>query len=493
MTAANRSGLERGSSVKQFSAPGKFLGELDPAIAASLISVATDVALVIPDRESGVIRDIAFGNDALEQEIRPKWLGKPWADTVTSECRAKVQALLREAASGAPPRWRHLNHQIESGEDIPVMYTAVPLGGKRGVVAIGRSMREVAMLQRQLVAAQQAMDREYLRLRQVETRYRLLFQVSTEAVLIVEAATMKVVEANPATSKLVGDMGKRLIGRAVLDLFEVATREPVEALLRSVFATGKPKDAPVQLRGHGARDFFLSASLFREGREIFYLLRIERADKTVASVSGPKSKVLDIVQASPDGFLVTDRDGHVLMANQAFLDAAQLTTEEQALGQPVGNWLGRSGVDFPLMKAQLLEHGSLRSVGARIQGAYASVTDVEISAVAVPDGDDTCFGFTIREVSGKALSEKSAGLERPRSVEQLTAMVGRVPLKDLVRDSTDMIEKLCIETALAMTTDNRASAAEVLGLSRQSLYAKLRRYGLGDTDGEEADQAENDS
>jgi DNA-binding protein Fis len=30
-----------------------------------------------------------------------------------------------------------------------------------------------------------------------------------------------------------------------------------------------------------------------------------------------------------------------------------------------------------------------------------------------------------------------------------------------------------------MTHDNRASAALLLGLSRQSLYVKLRRYGLG--------------
>ena len=37
-----------------------------------------------------------------------------------------------------------------------------------------------------------------------------------------------------------------------------------------------------------------------------------------------------------------------------------------------------------------------------------------------------------------------------------------------------------IETALQMTSDNRASAAQMLGLSRQSLYVKLRRYGLGE-------------
>ena len=59
-------------------------------------------------------------------------------------------------------------------------------------------------------------------------------------------------------------------------------------------------------------------------------------------------------------------------------------------------------------------------------------------------------------------------------------LVGRVPMKDIVADTTDLIEKRCIETALELTRDNRASAAEILGLSRQSLYVKMRRYGLGD-------------
>ena len=55
----------------------------------------------------------------------------------------------------------------------------------------------------------------------------------------------------------------------------------------------------------------------------------------------------------------------------------------------------------------------------------------------------------------------------------------------MVRETTDLIERLCIEAALELTHDNRASAAEMLGLSRQGFYAKLRRYGLGDL-GEEA-------
>jgi transcriptional regulator PpsR len=158
----------------------------------------------------------------------------------------------------------------------------------------------------------------------------------------------------------------------------------------------------------------------------------------------------------------------------------ELVTEEQVKGQPLDRWLGRPGVDFALLTNQLREHQSLRLFATSLRGEYGATTDVEICAVSVPDGPDPCCGFTIRDVGQRLRSERRAAAERPRSVEQLTELVGRVPLKELVRESTDMIERLCIEAALELTGDNRASAAEILGLSRQSLYAKLHRHGIAD-------------
>ena len=79
-------------------------------------------------------------------------------------------------------------------------------------------------------------------------------------------------------------------------------------------------------------------------------------------------------------------------------------------------------------------------------------------------------------------AEASTEVHLPRSIEQITGRVGRVPLKQLVRESTDVIEALCIEAALKLTQDNRAAAAELLGLSRQSLYTKLRRFDIGDSE-----------
>ncbi len=112
--------------------------------------------------------------------------------------------------------------------------------------------------------------------------------------------------------------------------------------------------------------------------------------------------------------------------------------------------------------------------------------EVEVSAVSVVEADRRSLGFAIRNVNRRMSGDGRPIRELPRSVEQLTELIGRVSLRDLVRETTDLIERLCIETALGLTGDNRASAAEMLGLSRQSLYMKLHRYGLADRDDQES-------
>jgi DNA-binding NtrC family response regulator len=109
---------------------------------------------------------------------------------------------------------------------------------------------------------------------------------------------------------------------------------------------------------------------------------------------------------------------------------------------------------------------------------------VEISAVAVTQqGSSGALGFTIRDVGRRGGSETRNAM--PHSVEQLTELVGRVPLREIVGETTDLIEKLCIEAALILTQDNRATASEILGLSRQSLYVKLRQHGIGNLGGDD--------
>jgi len=196
-----------------------------------------------------------------------------------------------------------------------------------------------------------------------------------------------------------------------------------------------------------------------------------------------------VMESAPDAFVVTDLSGNVLTANRAFLQLAQVSNEALVRGESLERWLGRAGVDLSVLISNLRQRDVVRLFATRMRGDYGSTTDVEISAVAVTTGEQRCLGFTIRDVGLRLNSETKPSRELPRSTGQMTELVGRVPLKDIVRETTDLIEQLCIEAALELTGDNRASAAEMLGLSRQSLYVKLRRFGMSDVSAEPESEA----
>ena len=469
--------------MKSFDEPSLSLGDLDAEAAGRLIAASSDVALIV-DGE-GIIRDLAFGNDELSKAGYQDWLGKSWAQTVTVESRPKVEALLRELGGKGAPKWRHINHPSADGADLPLLYAAVPVGSKGHALAVGRSvafgrdLRANAALQQRLVSAQQSMERDYWRMRHMETRYRVLFQVSSEPVLILDAATLKLEDANPAASKLLGEATQRA-GWSLARAFDAAGQAAVDELFAAVRATGRSDTVKARL-GKDGSEWTVSASLFRQEKSSHFLVRLS-ALRHAAELPkpSPKDMLLRLVESAPDGFVVTDLDGLILTVNQAFLDLAQLATEEQARGVSLEKWLGRTGVDLSVLISNLRQRGAVRLFATSMRGEYGSTSEVEISAVAVTEGEQPCLGFTIRDVGRRLPSDARASREVPRSVGQMTELVGRVPLREIVRDTTDLIEQLCIEAALQLTRDNRASAAEMLGLSRQSLYVKLRRYGLGD-------------
>ena len=86
----------------------------------------------------------------------------------------------------------------------------------------------------------------------------------------------------------------------------------------------------------------------------------------------------------------------------------------------------------------------------------------------------------IHQISKTSREPASKSDNLGKNAKELTQLVGKVPLKQIVTETTDIIEKLCILAALDLTMSNRASAAELLGLSRQGLYIKMRRFGIVD-------------
>jgi len=457
-----------------------FLADLDAETTGRLIAAAADVTLLVD--EAGIIRDMAYDPAELPADDLDAWLGRPWLETVTTESRPKVDALLKDAAAGAEPRWRHLNHPIPSEPDLPILYSAVAVGPERGVMVVGRDLRPLASQQRQLVEAQQAMERDYLKMRDAETRYRLVLQAASDPILVVHAGDLSVTEANPAAVSLLGGSPKRVLGRSLLEAIEASSRPTIQALLQEAEAAGRADEAQARLAAD-AREVRVMATHFRRDGGNAYLVRLRTmAPPADTAATTTTAKLLRMVEQAPDALVVTEPDGRILWANRTFVDLAQLASTRQAEGQPLERWLGQPGLDLGMVIANTRQNGTLRLLSTTVRSEHAVATRVEVSVVAVADGEPRCFGFLIRDVSRRLGGEPRPARTLPRSVEQLTELVGQVPMRELVRETTDIIERLCIEAALQLSGDNRASAAEMLGLSRQSLYVKMRRYGLGDHD-----------
>lgn len=441
----------------------------------ALLAAVGDVSLILST--GGVILDVAVSQGDLANQGLTDWIGSAWIDTVTPESKLKLEEMLASASSAAEsPRWRQVNHPAPGGE-IPVRYLVMTLGSSDRIIAIGRDMRSSAAMQQRLLQTQQSLERDYIRLRQAETRYRLLFDMASEPVLIVDAETRRIREANPAAHRLLDAAEGSLVGDPVSSIVDEADRENFIAYLGAAEAADELSPAKLGLSDRRG-DVAISARLFRQARTPLLIVRVAPA---VESSPGHQydATLSEVVGRMPDAFVLVDRELTVLTANSAFVELTEMSSSERVIGTRLGTWLGRPGIDLELIVGQLRDHGSVRNVATILRGSAGAQDEIEVSGVVAPMGNTSCYGFTIRNVGRRLRDTPAVTRDIPRSVEQLTELVGRMSLKEIVRESTDLVERLCIEAALAFTADNRASAAEILGVSRQSLYSKLHRHGIG--------------
>ncbi len=458
-----------------FGKSAELFNTLDADAAMKLAMVAGDVTLVLDD--SGTILDAAF--DPREFPTFAGLVGSNWIDTVTDESRPKVMEMLAAARRGEVQHWRQVNHPSRDG-DVPIRYSVLSVNGGEHRIAFGRDLREAGKLQQRLLQVQQSLERDYLRMRQLEARYRMLFERSTEPVLIIEAGTLRVREANPAAHQLIGARPASLPGKKLLNFIDRGSHEAVQSLVGAALVSDTVSPGRIRI-SRGSREVMVSVNGFTQDRGQFLLVRmVPTSDRPTTEFS----PVLALVDQMPDAFVVADSNLEIVTANAAFVELLQAASVDQLRGRHLSESIGRPGIDLDLIEGQIDQHGAARNVATVVRvGHDVEGEPVELSAVRTT-GEDGYYAFVIRPVGRRMRDLPPGKQDMPRSVEQLTELVGRMSLKDIVRESSDLIERLCIEAALSYTSDNRASAAEILGLSRQSLYSKLHRYGLGNLAGD---------
>ena len=446
-----------------------------PEMLGGIISSASDLSLVIS--EDATILSVLVNPEARLLGRLDHWEGRNVRDFLTPESVPKLESKLESFESSESAKAVELNHQDSGVWEFPIRYTFHRITPEGALLMLGRDLRPIAEMQQQLVKAQIALERDYEAQREYDTRYRVLMDTSSEALVFVQVSNGRVTDLNGAAAKILGGAQNDIAGHAFAQEFEGRRRsEFLETLTNAAISDGS-KAIKIQTRRSRKR-VTITPTMFRASGERLLLCKLELAESTEVVSDELGENLSALFQEGVDAIVFTDRDGAIRSANESFLNLADATHLTTVKGRSLGDYLARGTVDLKVLLENAARTGQMRMYATKLAGEYGAQVSVEISATYLDDRAHPSFVFVIRDASRVEAVRKPGVAVGDDAMRSIMELVGSASLKDIVSDTTDVVEKMCIETAIELTRNNRVAAADMLGLSRQSLYVKLRKYGL---------------
>ncbi|QUJ78427.1 transcriptional regulator PpsR [Sulfitobacter albidus] len=451
--------------------------DIDAGLVPDILSRVADVTFVLSG--AAEIRAVLCHPAFKGRDQVARLQGRALRDTLTPESAEKFDARLAEFRDhGTLDRSVELNHAADDGFDLlPMRYSFQSLGDTGEMLLLGRDLSPIAQMQQQLIAAQITLEKDYEARRAFDTQFRVLMASVSDAMLFISLPDGRVTDSNPAARSLLGKQGGDLNGLTLDHLFVGGDKEPVaDRLATSAAGT---KDAAVSLKAQASgRMVAITPTLFRAGGEQGMLCRVVGAKAAVPKVDTLSDHLLGLYEKGADAIAFVSPDGAILSVNEAFHDLADITQGQAVKGRSLAEFLSRGGVDLNVMLENANRSGTMRAYTTRIVGAFGSERAVEIATTHLRAGSAPIFALVMRDVSRLEAGRNETAQLGEVDTQSVIELIGNQPLRDIVASTTDVVEKMCIETAVELTSNNRVAAAEMLGLSRQSLYVKLRKYGL---------------
>ncbi len=449
-----------------------------------IVQTAADLAIVL-DTE-GTVKSVIVNplNPTLGR--LDHWKDRDIREFMAEDSLSKLEKQLEAYRVGEarPSDAIEVNHFDNANWEFPIRYTLHKTGRDDIILMLGRDLRPIAELQHRLVKAQLALEKDYETHRDYETRYRVIMEAARDALVLVDVASGRIVDLNSTAAQLLGGEPSGLAGSAFTQEFEGRRRgEFIESL---VIVAGDESTGPMRVTTRrGQSEVLIDPVVFRAAGDKTLLCRIEPA-QTAETVAAELAQALGgLFRSAPDAMVFTDANGLIKTANDAFLglcDAGQLSDVK---GKSLAEFLSRGSVDLKVLIDNAVRNGTMRVYATRLESAHGSQLSVELSATHLSQTGAGGFAFVIRDTSRMEVVREPVATNLPGpapvsddAMRNVMDLVGSAPLKDIVSATTDVVEKMCIETAVELTENNRVAAAEMLGLSRQSLYVKLRKYGL---------------
>ncbi|MEM7525470.1 MAG: helix-turn-helix domain-containing protein, partial [Pseudomonadota bacterium] len=239
------------------------------------------------------------------------------------------------------------------------------------------------------------------------------------------------------------------------------------------------ESGPLELRARRShRQVRIAPTIFRAAGERLLLCRLDPVDEAPMIGDELSENLVALYQNGSDAIVFTDSLGAIRAANDSFLMITDAIDVASIKGRSLAEFLSRGGVDLKILTENAARAGRLRLYATRLRGEHGAEISVEMSVSYLNHPSHPAFAFVMRDVGRTAAVRSASGPMSEEATRNIVDLVGATNLKSIVANTTEVVEKMCIETAVELTRNNRVAAAEMLGLSRQSLYVKLRKYGL---------------
>jgi nitrogen-specific signal transduction histidine kinase len=223
-----------------------------------------------------------------------------------------------------------------------------------------------------------------------------LFAAASESVLVVDATSGTIVAANPAAAECLQSTRPALIGTPLLEVVDAASAPALNLSLECASNVGRATPIVVRARNIPT-ELSATVSSFRGPQESYWLVRLAtNPDAACDDVhEARESPVLAAIEGATAGFLVADSDLRVEYANQAFIEMIEAGCLEDLRSRSLQRWLEFTTSDSARLHAQMCERQALTVLDTTLRSERGSTRHVEVRAIAVPDAQSACWGFSI--------------------------------------------------------------------------------------------------
>jgi len=454
---------------------------IEPEFLGNILATSSDIAVMIDLQ--GSIKSVLVNQSEQYYGDLSHWEGKNITKFLTIESVPKFERALEQLNSGKTILHSiELTHQDNAKWQFPVRYNAHLVGQNDNILLLGRDLRTISETQQQLVKAQIAVEKSHEERKEYDAHYRSIFSTASEPIFVLDANTGNIRQANPSACTLLGEDLDILLTQPFTKF--VAFKDKKELTDKMAMAAMNKTTLTITLSHNGQNtEAGLYPVIYRASGQQVLLVRLNLQASNLSHNDPLSQNLIALYKNGTDGIVFTNPNGVITYVNESFLELINAAQGSEIVGRSLGDFLSKGQIDLAVMLENVQRAGPMRIYSTDLKNDFGIKTAVEVSMTKIASSTVKQISFVIREISRaeQPVSSRPA-LPSNDNNPSVAELVGSASLKEIVAETTDVIEKICIQTAIETTNNNKAAAAEMLGLSRQSLYVKLHKYGLVDSE-----------